>query len=90
MVVEIYVNDKEMTLNSCTWKKCGWSLSKYLEISMFIKCSLTLAVISFCDILISALHGKRKKSFIFLTLLFKSHSSTAILGILLYKYDVIR
>lgn len=79
-----------MTLNLCTWKKCEWSLSEYLEISVFIKCNLTLAVISFCDILISALHGKRKESFIFLTLLFKSHSSAAILGILLYKYDVVK
>lgn len=58
-------------------------LFKYLEILMsFIKCDLTLAVICFCDILISALHGKRKESFIFLTLLFKSHSSAATLGIL--------
>lgn len=85
MAVEIYASDKEMTLNLCTWKERGWSLSKYLEILLlFIKCSLTLAIISFCDILISALHGKRKESFIFLTLLFKSHSF-AVLDISLYK-----
>lgn len=84
MVVEIYVGEEEVTLNLCTWKKHGWSLSNYLEISVLcIKSSPTLAVINFCDILITTLHGKRKESFIFLTLLFKSHSS-ALLGILLY------
>lgn len=90
MIVEMCVNGKEMTLN-CAHGKKKQSFCKYLEISvLFIKCNLTLAVIIFYDILISALHGKRKESFIFLTLLFKSHSSPATLGILLYKYDVIK
>lgn len=68
----------------------NWTECVYVEISvLFIKCNLTLAVISFYDLLISALHGKRKESFIFLTLLFKSHSSAALLGILPYKCDVL-
>ena len=57
---------------------------------LVIKCNLSLAVISFCDILISALHGKRKESFIFLTLLFQSHSAAATVGILIYKCDDIK
>lgn len=79
MIVGLYISSKEMALN-CVHGKNMDGLFKYLEILMFIKRDLTLAVICFCDILISALHGKRKESFIFLTLLFKSHSSAATLG----------
>jgi hypothetical protein len=42
-----------------------------------------MLTVSFYDILISALHGERKKSFIFLIPLYKSHSSPFILSILL-------
>lgn len=86
---DLQVSGKEMTLK-CVHMAKTWSLCKYLEISvLFINCNLTLAVISLCDILICALHDKRKESFIFLTLLFRSHSAAA-LGILLYEYNVIK
>lgn len=37
-----------------------------------------MLIISFCDIVISALHGPRKKIIVFLTLLLKSHSFSAM------------
>lgn len=51
MVVEIYVNDKEMILSCVCGRNMGGVLCKYLEISMLvIKCNLSPAIISFCDI----------------------------------------
>lgn len=79
MTVEIDVNNKDI----CMWVNYEWVYFKCLEILVLLNTILLMLIISFHDILISALHGERKESFIFLTLLFKIHSSIAVLGVLL-------
>lgn len=58
-----------MTLNGVRGKNAGGGGEEVSgDFSVVGKMqNLTLALISFCDILISALHGKKKEAFIFLT-----------------------